>query len=187
MIGIFSHFNGITKSINCNDNIANYISVGRDGFYFIPLNSQDKPIYGGVILENEPLSGLKKFFTGSDFKGLGPKIAEKLINDLGIEVILLLKKRNFVAIEEKTSKNILAILISGWDIVSDNSGLEVLFSQLGFSFTQKKFIKEEIGVQFFSEIHKDPYMLLQKIPRLNFENIEKIITQLCISVTEEQK
>ena len=30
-------------------------------------------------------------------------------------------------------------------------------------------------------------MLLQKIPRLNFENFEKIIKQLRISVTEEQK
>ena len=187
MIGIFSHFNGITKSINCNDNIANYISVGREGYYFIPLDSQDKPIDGGVILENEPLSGLKKFFTGRDFKGLGPKIAEKIINDLGIEVIFLLKKRNFVAIEEKTSKNILAILISGWDIVSDNSGFEVFFSQIGFSFTQKKFVREEIGNQFFSEVHKDPYMLLQKIPRLNFESIEEIIDKLRINVSEEQK
>ena len=187
MIGIFSHFNGIIKSINCNDNIANDITVGREGYYFIPLDSHDKPIDGGVVLENEPNSGLKKFFTGRDFKGLGPKISEKIINDLGIEVILFLKKRNFVAIEEKTSKNILAGLISGWDIVSDNSGFEIFFSQLGFSFTQKKFVREEIGDRFFSEVHKDPYMLLQKIPRLNFESIEEIILKLRISVSEEQK
>ncbi len=187
MIGIFSHFNGITKSINCNDNIANYIAVGREGYYFIPLDSQDKPIDGGVVLEDEPLSGLEKFFSGRDFKGLGPKIAEKIINNLGIEIIYLLKKRNFVAIEEKTSKNILTVLISGWDIVSDNSGFEVLFSQLGFSFTQKKFIKEDIGVEFFTKIHIDPYMLLQKIPRQNFESIEKLILKLGINVSEEQK
>ena len=37
----------------------------------------DKPIEGGGVLENEPLGGLKKFFAGKDFKGLGPKIAEK--------------------------------------------------------------------------------------------------------------
>ena len=31
---------------------------------------QDKPIDGGVVLEKEPHSGLRKFFTGRDFKGL---------------------------------------------------------------------------------------------------------------------
>ncbi len=187
MIGIFSHFNGITKSINCNDYIANDISVGREGYYFIPLNNKDKPMDGGVILENEPYTGLKRFFSSKDFKGLGPKITEKIINDLGIEVIYLLKKRNFFAIEEKTSKNILAGLIAGWDIVSDDSGFEVLFSELGFSFTQKKFIKEDIGVEFFTKVHRDPYMMLQKIPRQNFESIENIILKLGINVSEEQK
>ena len=187
MIGIFSHSNGITKSINCSENTANDIVVGRDGYYFIPLNNEGKPMDGGVVLGSDPKTGLVKYFSSKDFKGLGPKIAEKITDDFGIELIYLLKKRSFLAIEEKTSKKILEGLTLGWDFSSDNSGFEILFSQLGFSFSQKKFVKEEVGFSFFTEIHRDPYMMLQKIPRLKFENIENIILQLGIIVTEEQK
>ncbi|MEC7194078.1 MAG: AAA family ATPase, partial [Pseudomonadota bacterium] len=69
----------------------------------------------------------------------------------------------------------------------ENSGFEILFSQIGFSYTQKKFVKEEFGNKFFAEIHKDPYMLLQRIPRLSFDKIESIISIFGIEVSLDQK
>ena len=40
---------------------------------------------------------------------------------------------------------------------------------------------------FFAEIHKDPYMLLQRIPRLSFDKIESIISIFGIEVSLDQK
>ena len=89
--------------------------------------------------------------------------------------------------EEKTSKKLSEALLGGWDLDYENSGFEILFSQIGFSYTQKKFVKEEFGNKFFAEIHKDPYMLLQRIPRLSFDKIESIISIFGIEVSLDQK
>ena len=102
-------------------------------------------------------------------------------------VIKYLHERNVNILEEKTSKKLSEALLGGWDLDFENSGFEILFSQIGFSYTQKKFVKEEFANKFFAEIHKDPYMLLQRIPRLSFDKIESIISIFGIEVSLDQK
>ena len=102
-------------------------------------------------------------------------------------VIKYLHERTVNILEEKTSKKLSEALLGGWDLDYENSGFEILFSQIGFSYTQKKFVKEEFGNKFFAEIHKNPYMLLQRIPRLSFDKIESIISIFGIEVSLDQK
>ena len=187
MIAIISYFDGITELINCKEVVSDNLAFARNGFYFFPLNKDGAPLGSQIILKQEPIDGLKRYLSNKNFLGIGPKNADSIVQALGIKVIKYLLQRNIKALEEKTSKNLTDALLGGWDLDYENSGFEILFSQIGFSYTQKKFVRDEFANKFFVEIHKDPYMLLQRIPRLSFEKIENIISIFGIEVSLEQK
>ena len=187
MIAVISYFDGNPEPLNCESVVAENTATSRDGFYFVPLNKDDVPLGTQIILKEEPIEGLKKYLSNKNFQGIGPKNADTIAQNIGMTVIKYLHERNVAILEEKTSKKLSEALLGGWDLDYENSGFEILFSQIGFSYTQKKFVKEEFGNKFFAEIHKDPYMVLQKIPRLSFDKIESIISIFGIEVSLDQK
>ena len=187
MIAVISYFDGNPEPLNCESVVAENTATSRDGFYFVPLNKDDVPLGTQIILKEEPIEGLKKYLSNKNFQGIGPKNADTIAQNIGMTVIKYLHERNVNILEEKTSKKLSDALLGGWDLDYENSGFEILFSQIGFSYTQKKFVKEEFGNKFFAEIHKDPYMVLQKIPRLSFDKIESIISIFGIEVSLDQK
>ena len=187
MIAVISYFDSNPEPLNCESVVAENTATSRDGFYFIPLNRDEVPLGTQIILKEEPIEGLKKYLSNKNFQGIGPKNADTIAQNIGMTVIKYLHERNVNILEEKTSKKLSEALLGGWDLDYENSGFEILFSQIGFSYTQKKFVKEEFGNKFFAEIHKDPYMVLQKIPRLSFDKIESIISIFGIEVSLDQK
>ena len=187
MIAVISYFDGNPEPLNCESVVAENTATSRDGFYFVPLNKDDVPLGTQIILKEEPIEGLKKYLSNKNFQGIGSKNADTIAQNIGMTVIKYLHERNVNILEEKTSKKLSEALLGGWDLDYENSGFEILFSQIGFSYTQKKFVKEEFGNKFFAEIHKNPYMLLQRIPRLSFDKIESIISIFGIEVSLDQK
>ena len=187
MIAVISYFDSNPEPLNCESVVAENTATSRDGFYFVPLNKDEVPLGSQIILKEEPIEGLKKYLSNRNFQGIGPKNADTIAQNIGMKVIKYLHERNVTVLEEKTSKKLSEALLGGWDLDYENSGFEILFSQIGFSYTQKKFVKEEFGNKFFAEIHKDPYMLLQRIPRLSFDKIESIISIFGIEVSLDQK
>ena len=187
MIAVISYFDSNLEPLNCESVVAENTATSRDGFYFVPLNKDDVPLGTQIILKEEPIEGLKKYLSNKNFQGIGPKNADTIAQNIGMTVIKYLHERTVNILEEKTSKKLSEALLGGWDLDYENSGFEILFSQIGFSYTQKKFVKEEFGNKFFAEIHKDPYMLLQRIPRLSFDKIESIISIFGIEVSLDQK
>ena len=187
LIAVISYFDSNPEPLNCESVVAENTATSRDGFYFVPLNKDDVPLGTQIILKEEPIEGLKKYLSNKNFQGIGPKNADTIAQNIGMTVIKYLHERNVNILEEKTSKKLSEALLGGWDLDYENSGFEILFSQIGFSYTQKKFVKEEFGNKFFAEIHKDPYMLLQRIPRLGFDKIESIISIFGIEVSLDQK
>ena len=187
MIAVISYFDSNPEPLNCESVVAENTATSRDGFYFVPLNKDDVPLGTQIILKEEPIEGLQKYLSNKNFQGIGPKNADTIAQNIGMTVIKYLHERNVNILEEKTSKKLSEALLGGWDLDYENSGFEILFSQIGFSYTQKKFVKEEFGNKFFAEIHKDPYMLLQRIPRLSFDKIESIISIFGIEVSLDQK
>jgi len=187
LIAVISYFDGNPEPLNCESVVAENTATSRDGFYFVPLNKDDVPLGTQIILKEEPIEGLKKYLSNKNFQGIGPKNADTIAQNIGMTVIKYLHERTVNILEEKTSKKLSEALLGGWDLDYENSGFEILFSQIGFSYTQKKFVKEEFGNKFFAEIHKDPYMVLQKIPRLSFDKMERIISIFGIEVSLDQK
>ena len=187
LIAVRSYFDSNPEPLNCESVVAEKTATSRHGFYFVPLNKDDMPLGAQIILKEEPIEGLKKYLSNKNFQGIGPKNADTIAQNIGMTVIKYLHERTVNILEEKTSKKLSEALLGGWDLDYENSGFEILFSQIGFSYTQKKFVKEEFGNKFFAEIHKDPYMLLQRIPRLSFDKIESIISIFGIEVSLDQK
>ena len=187
LIAVISYFDSNPEPLNCESVVAENTATSRDGFYFVPLNKDDVPLGTQIILKEEPIEGLKKYLSNKNFQGIGPKNADTIAQNIGMTVIKYLHERNVNILEKKISKKLSEALLGGWDLDYENSGFEILFSQIGFSYTQKKFVKEEFGNKFFAEIHKDPYMLLQRIPRLSFDKIESIISIFGIEVSLDQK
>jgi exodeoxyribonuclease V alpha subunit len=187
LIAVISYFDSNPEPLNCEGVVAENTATSRDGFYFVPLNKDDIPLGAQIILKEEPIEGLKKYLSNKNFQGIGPKNADTIAQNIGMQVIKYLHKRNVNMLEKKTSKKLSEALLGGWDLDYENSGFEILFSHIGFSYTQKKFVKDEFGNKFFAEIHKDPYMLLQRIPRLSFDKIESIISIFGIEVSLDQK
>ena len=187
LIAVISYFDSNPEPLNCESLVAENTATSREGFYFVPLNKDDVPLGTQIILKEEPIEGLKKYLSNRNFQGIGPKNADTIAQNIGMTVIKYLHERNVNILEKKTSKKLSEALLGGWDLDYENSGFEILFSQIGFSYTQKKFVKEEFGNKFFAEIHKDPYMLLQRIPRLSFDKIESIISIFGIEVSLDQK
>ncbi len=159
MIAVISYFDSNPEPLNCESVVAENTATSRDGFYFVPLNKDEVPLGSQIILKEEPIEGLKKYLSNKNFQGIGPKNADTIAQNIGMTVIKYLHERNVNILEEKTSKKLSEALLGGWDLDYENSGFEILFSQIGFSYTQKKFVKEEFGNKFFAEIHKDPYMI----------------------------
>ena len=187
LIAIVSYFDSNPELLNCESVVAENTATSRDGFYFVPLNKDDMPLGTQIILKEEPIEGLKKYLSNKNFQGIGPKNANAIAQNIGMKVIKYLHERNVNILEKKTSKKLSEALLGGWDLDYENSGFEILFSHIGFSYTQKKFVKDEFGNKFFAEIHKDPYMLLQRIPRLSFDRIESIISIFGIEVSLDKK
>ena len=187
LIAVISYFDSNPEPLNCDGVVAENTAISRDGFYFVPLNKDDIPLGAQIILKEEPIEGLKKYLSNKNFQGIGPKNADTIAQNIGMQVIKYLHERNVNMLEKKTSKKLSEALLGGWDLDYENSGFEILFSHIGFSYTQKKFVKDEFGNKFFAEIHKDPYMLLQRIPRLGFDKIESIISIFGIEVSLDQK
>ncbi|MFL2797640.1 MAG: helix-hairpin-helix domain-containing protein [Paracoccaceae bacterium] len=187
MIAIVSYFDSNPEPLNCESVVAENTAASRHGYYFVPLNKDDMPLGAQIILKEEPIEGLKKYLSNKNFQGIGPKNADAIAQNIGMKVIKYLNERNINILEKKTSKKLSEALLGGWDLDYENSGFEILFSHIGFSYTQKKFVKDEFGNKFFAEIHKDPYMLLQRIPRLSFDRIESIISIFGIEVSLDKK
>ncbi len=187
MIAIVSYFDSNPEPLNCESVVAENTAASRNGYHFVPLNKDAMPLGAQIILKEEPIEGLKKYLSNKNFQGIGPKNADSIAQNIGMKVIKYLHERNVNILEKKTSKKLSEALLGGWDLDYENSGFEILFSHIGFSHTQKKFVKDEFGNKFFAEIHKDPYMLLQRIPRLSFDKIEGIISIFGIEVSLDQK
>ena len=87
MIAIISFFDGSLEALNCEGAVVENIPASRDGFYFVPLNKDDVPLGTQIILNREPMEGLKKYLSNKNFLGIGSKNADTIAQNIGIEVI----------------------------------------------------------------------------------------------------
>ena len=79
---------------------------------------------------------------------MGKVGATELIDELGSDLLLILKNRDFTTLSGRGFKKFMDKLLKGWENASEEAGFEILFSQIGFNIFQKNFIRK-IGQNVF--------------------------------------
>ena len=118
-----------------------------------------------IYLDRPPLLGLKKLISGFFFKGIGDAAASEIVEAFGMKLLDILCEQSFKALQNVSLSNKqIEILKNGWSRAKPEALFEILFSKLGLTGSQQKFLKENFGDDFVSQIMSEPFELLQQVP-----------------------
>ena len=190
VINIFQVSNSQTNSLIKNSVNERVVEMATaDGWYASSYEGSGTPPTQNSILflHNPPEEGVKTFLSGYQFTGIGPKVVDKLYASIGIGIVAHLLNGTFAdvakaLVNEKTINNIIA----GWEKAKDYAGVNILLNELGFKGSQKRFVREHFGASFITRLNQTPFETLGAIPRLNFQEMEKILSRVNIDVDPEQ-
>ena len=139
-------------------------------------------------IANIPEMGLISFLSSNHFQGIGNIQAENLVKNYGFSFIRFLDNSvKKISSDFQISETMAKVLIDGWKKTSKFNLLEILLRDLNFKFSQIKFVKETIGASIISTLKKEPYGLVDIIPRLSFDELTNVLLKLGIVVSDEQK
>ena len=180
--------------INIYDQSINFENVDlfSNGWYVF-----EKKCINNLIIEkkspylkiaNIPEMGLISFLSSNHFQGIGNIQAENLVKNYGFSFIRFLDNSvKKISSDFQISETMAKVLIDGWKKTSKFNLLEILLRDLNFKFSQIKFVKETIGASIISTLKKEPYGLVDIIPRLSFDELTNVLLKLGIVVSDEQK
>ncbi len=139
-------------------------------------------------LETSPERGLISFLSSNHFKGIGNVQAENLVKNYGFSFVRFLNNKiKKISLDFQISESMAKILIDGWKKTERFNLLEILLRDLNFKFSQIKVVRDTIGSTIISSFKKEPYALIDIIPRLSFDELTTILLKLGIVVSDEQK
>ncbi|USS90912.1 ATP-dependent RecD-like DNA helicase [Fructilactobacillus carniphilus] len=125
-------------------------------------------------------SGLIKYLSGSDFPGIGPKTAEKVVDQLGTDLIPKILKDpkvlNGLGLKPKQRDTITESL-------QKNNGAEqviVGLNSYGFGSSLAAAIFKKYHGQALEVIETDPYRLVEDIQNISFKRADQIANKVGI-------
>ncbi|USS85780.1 ATP-dependent RecD-like DNA helicase [Fructilactobacillus myrtifloralis] len=125
-------------------------------------------------------AGLIKYLSGSDFPGIGPKTATKVVNQLGTELIPKLLKDpdalNGLGLKPRQRDTIL-------QTIRQNNGAEqviVGLNSYGFGSSLAAAIFKKYHEQALEIIETDPYRLVEDIANISFKRADQIAQRVGI-------
>ena len=132
-----------------------------------------------IFLKTSPIEGLKTILSSYRFPNIGLETASSILNDRK-DIILFTLGKNSTVVQETLNLNekISQTLAIGWKIKTEEIITEVFFRELGFSLTQIKSISGIIGNNIIRIIEDRPFGLLGRIPRVTFEQLERLYKRL---------
>ena len=141
-----------------------------------------------IKLSSIPEMGLISFLSSNHFQGIGNVQAENLVKNYGFSFIRFLNDPvKKIVSDFEVSETMAKVLIDGWKKTEKFNLLEILLRDLNFKFSQIKVIRDTLGSAIISRLKKEPYALVDLIPRLNFDDLTNILLKLGIVVPDEQK
>ena len=141
-----------------------------------------------IKLNSIPEMGLISFLSSNHFQGIGNVQAENLVKNYGFSFIRFLNDPvKKIVSDFQVSETMAKVLIDGWKKTEKFNLLEILLRDLNFKFSQIKVVRDTIGSAIISRLKKEPYSLIDIIPRLSFDDLTNILLKLGIVVPDEQK
>ncbi|ETO39986.1 RecD-like DNA helicase YrrC [Fructilactobacillus florum 8D] len=170
---------------------GDFAEIGDDISYRFVGKLVDHPKYGKQFQavnyqrnQQTSVSGLIKYLAGSDFPGVGPKSATKIVQTLGLNLIEQVLKNpailDRVPLTAQQKKTVLTTL-------QQNNGTEqviVGLNSFGFGSKLATAIFKKYHEEALTVIQEDPYRLVGDIPNISFKRADQLAQQLGISYND---
>ncbi|MGL6009743.1 MAG: helix-hairpin-helix domain-containing protein, partial [Culicoidibacterales bacterium] len=133
---------------------------------------------------------LVQYLSSDLFSGIGKKTAEQLIEQLGEnlveEVLLNIELLDEVQMKGWTSKKAERF----YDQLVEHSGSEqtlVFLTENGLSMNQARSVYQVFGVETIGQIRANPYVMIEKVPRIGFGIADRIAFSLGMTPLDERR
>lgn len=131
---------------------------------------------------------LEKYLASGTIKGIGPAIARKIIEKFGEETLNIFKFEPLRLAEIKGISKDKAYEIGEefnekWEVWQIVSFLE----QFGIGANNSKKVYDALGVNAIEKIQENPYVLVDIVYGINFNNIDKIAMQIGIPMDSDYR
>ena len=136
----------------------------------------------------ETVEALEKYLASGTIKGIGPATARKIIEKFGEETLTIFKFEPMRLAEIKGISKDKAYDIGEefnekWEVWQIVSFLE----QFGIGANNSKKVYDALGVNAVEKIQENPYILVDIVYGVNFNNIDKIAMQIGIPMDSDYR
>lgn len=148
------------------------------------VKNNDAVIYLGA----PPLKGLEAYLASAKFKGVGAVTSSDLVRTHKVDVLRAMTgSSDFIKEELGLKEEVSKSLSAGWSSSPTENVFTVVMNELGFLDMQIKEIVKNSGAGIITNLNKNPFSLVKFLPRLNFQDVDRICNRLHIKLTEEQR
>ena len=189
---------GLIKISETNDQeLLDYVgeNVTFTG-YFAELNINDNYIFYGELVDHpkyglqyqvksyekikpQDKDGIILFLSSKLFKGVGVKLATRIVNTLGEKTLdLILEDKNNLLKVPKISKQKIDIIYDTLEKYEESSKIVVYLTDLGFSMRESLSIYNKYKNETVNIIKNNPYQLLDDNLDISFLKLDKVYLDL---------
>ena len=134
------------------------------------------------------LGALERYLANGNIKGVGEKIAKRIINKFGDETISVLRDTplrlaEIKGISESRAKEISESFIEKWEVWQIVGFLD----RFGIGAEYAKKVYDLLGINAIEEIKKDPYILIDIARGVDFKQIDKMALDIGITYNEPKR
>ena len=165
--------------------------VERPGWYIGRTDAASRnnaPSENSLWLGTFPREGLAAYLASSAYRGIGEKTAEKIAEEPDDGRLLAMLRGNDEALKaHDIPENAAKTLKSAWMAGGTGHALSILMFEMGLAPQQRIAVAEKLGSAVITELGRNPYGLLDRLPRLDFEQVTAFCIRFGIEVTDEAK
>lgn len=140
------------------------------------------------VLRPKSKEGIKKYLSGGWIKGIGPKIAEKIVDAFGVETFDIIEQEPFRLKEIKgITQKLYDNILNAWGEQHEARDI-ILFLQsyqISPNFAQK--IYKEYGKKSIAAIRQNPYNLAQDVIGISFIKADEIAKNMDIAHDDNKR
>lgn len=169
--------------------VGEFISI-REGDEFIlsgqwtthpKYGRQFEVVYAKLELPTTP-EGIKRYLSGGLFKGIGPKLASRIVEHFGTDTLRILEEeperlREVKGISEKKY----ARLVKGLTEYQALHDLALFLQGNGVSLSLVRRIFEHYGTDAIEVVRENPYRLIREVPGIGFILADSIALKIGVA------
>ena len=148
------------------------------------INGADGTLHLGDLGRN----ALVEYFSSSRFPGIGEQSAHKIVHGLDRgDLIALLRGEEVDHQRLDISEAAVSALVENWNEGRDEHAWSIMMHQLRFTPQQRYVIRENLGERIIHMLRENPFQLLGRIPRFDFDQATELCSRLGIEVSDVEK